>query len=180
MKNQNVHITNQVADFVIDRDVLGQVKNKRTSIFKKMKYKSINAPDLKVSYAGLGLRTMALIIDLVIVISVVLLINMIIFPSNLIIKDLTIFKVLIGILIWIFYNGFYESSAYQATIGKLIFKLKVIDLYGKPIGFLRAISRVISTVISILPFGLGIWYITTDPKKRSWHDLIAGSFVIKA
>jgi len=179
MKNQNVHISNQAADFVEDRDIFGQLKNKRTSVFKKLRYKSINAPDLNVAYAGLGTRTMAAIIDLVIVISGLLVLNMIFFQSAIIIKYFIVFKVFMGILIWIFYKGFFESSAYQATIGKMLFKLKVIDLYGKPVGFLRALSRCVSTFISILPFGLGILYMTTDPKKQCWHDLIAGSFVIR-
>jgi uncharacterized RDD family membrane protein YckC len=44
---------------------------------------------------------------------------------------------------------------------------------------LQAFYRCITTIISILPMGLGIWYMTTDSKKRTWHDLIAGTYVIK-
>jgi uncharacterized RDD family membrane protein YckC len=62
----------------------------------------------------------------------------------------------------------------------MILKLKVIDLYGKRMSVLRSLFRCITTIISILPIGLGIWYITTDPKKRAWHDLIVGTYVIKS
>ena len=59
-------------DFVKERDVFGQVKSKRTAGFKKFKYKSLNAPDLKVTYAGLGIRSLAAFIDLMIVFTLLL------------------------------------------------------------------------------------------------------------
>jgi uncharacterized RDD family membrane protein YckC len=146
----------------------------------KFKHKFINAPDLKVTYASLGSRAIATFIDLTIVLSALLILEMILLNSNYTNKDVNIYRFLVGIFTWIFYNGLFESSVYQATIGKMILKIKVIDLYGKRMSVLRAVFRCISTIISILPIGLGIWYITTDSKKRGWHDLISGCYVIKS
>jgi uncharacterized RDD family membrane protein YckC len=180
MKTKNIHIPNQAADFVVQRDIFGQIKNMRTSVVKKIKYKSINAPELNVTYAGLGLRAIAAFVDLAIILAVILILNLIFLSSSQMNEGFNGYIILIGIFIWIIYNGMFQSSAFEATMGEMLLKLKVIDLYGKRMSFLRASFRCISVIFSILPVGLGIWYITTDPKKRSWHDLIAGSFVIKA
>ena len=41
------------------------------------------------------------------------------------------------------YEAFMESSSYQATIGKMIFGMKVTDLYGNRISFERATGIVV-------------------------------------
>ena len=180
MKTTREHFPNQIADFVVQRDVFGLIKNAGISVTKKMKYKSIDAPDLDVTYAGIGRRIVSTFIDLFTVLSVTVILSMVLFPSNQMSNYFMENRILIGLFIWILYNGFFESSVYEATIGEMLFKLKVIDLYGKQVSFLRASFRCIVTILSILPVGLGIWYMTTDPKKQSWHDLIAGTFVIKS
>lgn len=182
MNTKNDTIPNKIPDFVNERDIFGQIKPKGITVMKrfKFKHKFINAPELKVSYAGLGARTIATLIDLTIVLSVLLILETFLFNFNYTNENFNIYRFLIGMFTWIFYNGLFESSVYQATIGKMILKIKVIDLYGKKMSVLRAVFRCISTIISILPIGLGIWYITTDPKKRGWHDLISGCYVIKS
>jgi uncharacterized RDD family membrane protein YckC len=179
MKSKIEHMPNQPADFVIDKDLFGQIKNWRTSVVKRSKYKSTIAPDLNVTYAGLVPRTFATTIDLAIVVGIVLLINMLFFNFGKV--EITSFWIQLigGSLVWVVYNASLQSSFLKATIGQLIVKINVIDFYGMRIGFLRAMSRCMLTIISILPLGLGIWYMTTDPKKQSWHDLIACTFVIK-
>ena len=180
MKSENNPIIpNQIADFVEQRDIFGLPKSKRTKE-RHLKYKSINAPELNVSYAGLGIRSVAKFIDLIIVFAVLLIPEAIFLKFNFTNSDYTLFRVLLIVVIWLVYNGLFESSNFQATIGKMIVKIKVIGLYGKKLTVLRALARCIAVLISVLPTGIGIWYISTDKKKRSWHDLIAGSYVINS
>ena len=178
MKSKNYIRQISTPFFVENRDVLGQPKG--INVLQRFKHKLRNAPDLKVTYAGLGKRTIAKLIDLTIVFIPLLILEMILFKFNYMNKDFNTYRFFIVIITWIFYNSVFETSVYQATIGKMIVKLKVIDLYGKRISVLRSFFRCITAIISILPVGLGIWYITTDPKKRAWHDLIAGTYVIKS
>jgi uncharacterized RDD family membrane protein YckC len=180
MKVMNKHMPNQIADFVVQRDIFGQIRNTGLSLAKKIKPKSTKAPDLAVNYAGLGLRALATLLDLVIFSSAILVLEMILFPSAYLEINYTWYSVLINLFLWICYNGLSEGSVHQATFGKMIFKIKVIDLNGNRISRIIASLRSMITIISILPIGLGIWYITTDSKKRSWHDLIAGTYVIKS
>jgi uncharacterized RDD family membrane protein YckC len=177
MKRINYTERNLSPSFVGNNDVLGQPKG--INFMQNFKHKSLTIPDLNVTYAGLGKRTLAKLIDLTIVFFPLLIIETFLFKFNFLNNDLNAYRVFIIIFIWIFYNGAFETSVYKATPGKMILKLKVIDLYGQRMSILRSFFRCITTVISLLPIGMGIWYITTDPKKRAWHDLIAGSYVIK-
>jgi len=178
MKSKNYIRQISTPFFVENRDVLGQPKG--INVLQRFKHKLRNAPDLNVTYAGLGKRTIAKLIDLTIVFIPLLILETILFKFNYTNKDFNTYRFFIAIITWIFYNSVFESSVYQATIGKMILKLKVIGLDGKRISVLRSFFRCITTIISILPIGLGIWYITTDPKKRAWHDLISGTYVIKS
>ena len=178
MKRKNYPIQSSTPFFVENRDVLGQPKG--VNFLQRFKHKSINTPDLKVTYAGLGKRTIAKLIDLTIIFSPLLILETFLFKFNYMNNDFNTYRIFIVIFIWIFYNGVFEASVYQATILKMILTLKVTDLFGNRMSVLRSFFRCITTIISILPIGLGIWYITTDPKKRAWHDLIVGTYVIKS
>jgi len=180
MKNKIYSGQNATPVYFEERDVLGQIKPSGITVFKRLKHKFVNAPDLKVIYAGLGPRVFATFIDLMIITGVILILETFLFKFNYTNNDFNTYRFFIVIFLWLFYNGAFESSVYQATIGKMILNLKVIDLYGKRISVSRSLWRCIITIVSILPVGLGIWYITTDPKKRAWHDLIAGTYVIKS
>ncbi|MEI6348724.1 MAG: RDD family protein [Bacteroidota bacterium] len=184
MNSINSAISYRIPNFVLKRNLLNLSKPNSLNLFKWIKHKSNKAPNLEVDYAGLGARLFATLIDLFIVYGSLLIIEKLLILSNIINineinHDAFNYRYLIYIFAWILYNGILESSVYQATFGEQILKLKVIDLYGKRMGFIKATARCIYTIFSFLSFGLGIWYITLDPKKQSWHDLIVGSYVIK-
>jgi len=178
MKTKNYPEQNTIPLFIENRDVLGQIKSSGISSLKVFKHIK-NAPDLKVIYAGFGPRAMATFIDLVIVMGALSILDAFLFKFNYTNDDFNTYRFFIALFAWIIYNGVFESSVWQATLGEMIVKLKVIGLYGKRISVLRSIFRCISTFISVLPVGLGIWYMTTDSKKRTWHDIITGTYVIK-
>ena len=87
-------------------------------------------------------------------------------------------------------NGFIEQIAMMAitlimwvkflgTPGKLVLGCHVIDVktrqHLKP---LQAIIRYISYIASIIPLGLGFFWIAWDKKKQGFHDKIAGTVVV--
>ena len=178
MKRKIYSAQNSPPFLVENLDVLGQPKG--VNFLQRFQHKSINTPDLNVTYAGLGKRTVAKFIDIAIIFSPLLILEMFLFKFNYMNSDLNTYRFFTVSFIWIFYNSVFEASVYQATIGKMILKLKVIDMNGKRMSVLRSFFRCITVIISILPVGLGIWYITTDPKKRAWHDLILGTYVIQS
>ena len=180
MKTYNFSKSESIPDYVNERDVFGLVKSKRTSMLKRFKFKPLNAPELDVAYAGLGIRTLATLIDLVIMACLMLIPEIFFYSFNFNDIGYNSFRFLMAMLIWIVYHVAFDSTASQATPGKKLFKLKIIDLNGNKMSIVRALFRSLAVFISIAPIGLGIWYITTDPKKQGWHDLISGSYVIKS
>lgn len=68
----------------------------------------------------------------------------------------------------------------QATPGKMLLSLKIVDnTTMQPPSTLQYIVRICAYAISMLPLGLGVFYIAFNKKKRAWHDIIAGTAVIK-
>ncbi|WP_235887971.1 RDD family protein [Neobacillus paridis] len=78
----------------------------------------------------------------------------------------------------LYFAGTY-SSKMQASIGKRILKLKVVDVSGNRIGFGKSLIRCL--VQCILSPILMIGYIVAffNPQKQTLHDKLAKTYVIK-
>lgn len=77
------------------------------------------------------------------------------------------------------YSALMESSAKQATIGKMAMNLKVTNLSGGRISFLQATGRHFGKILSTLILFIGYLMMIWDSKKQTLHDKLAGTLVIK-
>ena len=75
------------------------------------------------------------------------------------------------------YEAFMESSSYQATLGKMVFGMKVTDLNGNRISFERATGRHFAKWLSAMIFFIGYIMIGFTERKQGLHDLLAGTLV---
>jgi uncharacterized RDD family membrane protein YckC len=75
------------------------------------------------------------------------------------------------------YEAFMESSSYQATLGKMIFGLKVTDLNGNRISFERATGRYFAKILSVMTLFIGYMMVGFTERKQGLHDLLAGTLV---
>lgn len=75
------------------------------------------------------------------------------------------------------YEAFMLSSPYQATLGKMIFGMKVTDLYGNRISFGRATARHFAKWLSGLIMCIGYIMVAFTQRKQGLHDLIAETLV---
>jgi uncharacterized RDD family membrane protein YckC len=66
-----------------------------------------------------------------------------------------------------------------ATVGDIIFGLKVVRVDGKPSEWVTMIVRALACFFSLVVVGLGFFWIAFDPEKQGWHDKIAGTVVVK-
>ncbi len=64
------------------------------------------------------------------------------------------------------------------TPGKALLGLKVVRKDGKKLSFFRSLIRFFSYWISAIPLFLGFFWVLWDPKRRGWHDKIAGTQVL--
>ncbi|HEY6167209.1 MAG TPA: RDD family protein [Verrucomicrobiae bacterium] len=65
------------------------------------------------------------------------------------------------------------------SIGGLVCNLRVVRVDGKPLRFADALVRGLSSIFSVMVFGLGFLWVIWDREKQAWHDKIAGTYVVR-
>ena len=138
--------------------------------------------DNDLKYVGFWKRTVAVLVDTFLIILVTLPILIWVYgieylnnehmekgSFDFIIKY--VFPTIAVILLW---------KYYQATPGKMIFKATIVDAKtgGKPT-LKQWIIRYLGYFVSLLPFGLGYFWVAFDKKKQSFHDKLANTLVIQ-
>ena len=64
-------------------------------------------------------------------------------------------------------------------MGMLVWKLKLVSNDQTPITYGQALVRVIAAIPSVALFGLGYIGLLIGSKKRTWHDGISKTTVIR-
>lgn len=85
---------------------------------------------------------------------------------------------IIGIILGWLYSALFESSAKQATLGKMALGIKVTDLDGNPISFGKASGRHFGKIISTLIVFIGFIMVAFTERKQGLHDMMAGCLVV--
>jgi len=80
---------------------------------------------------------------------------------------------------WLYY-ALQERSRHQATPGKRLLGLAVVDEALRPIGFGRATGRHFGKILSGLIFNVGFLMAAFTARKQALHDLLAGTRVVRA
>ena len=83
------------------------------------------------------------------------------------------------LLITWFYYALLESGARQATVGKMVLKIKVTDATGGRISFARASLRYFSKILSNLFLMIGYIMAGFTEKRQALHDMIANTYVVR-
>ena len=84
----------------------------------------------------------------------------------------------IGLVVEWLYFAFMESSTKQATFGKTIVGIKVVDYNGNKISFGQATGRYFGKILSGLIFGVGFLMAGFTKKKQALHDILASCLVV--
>lgn len=82
------------------------------------------------------------------------------------------------IIAWL-YSALMESSAKQATLGKMALGIVVTDLNGRRISFARATGRYFSKAFLSAILLIGYIIAAFTEKRQALHDIIAGTLVVK-
>lgn len=80
---------------------------------------------------------------------------------------------------WLYFS-LMESSAKQATLGKMALSIKVTDLDGRRIGFGKATGRFFGKIISGIILYIGFMMAGWTQKKQALHDMMAGTLVVRS
>ena len=139
--------------------------------------------EIKKSYGGFWKRVIAYLIDAFIIAFPVTMIFGTVIPEVLKTENVEVTTVTVSmpqiimlVASWIYFAGL-ESSVWQATIGKKMLGMKVTDVAGQRINFVKATVRYVAKILSSFILMIGFIMVAFTAKKRGLHDFIAGTFV---
>jgi uncharacterized RDD family membrane protein YckC len=137
-----------------------------------------------VQYAGFWRRLGAAIIDGLIVGAVTLVIYLVLIVGGISTGGIAGFFIgyfiayaLAIILGWLYY-ALMESSAKQATLGKMALGIIVTDAQGQGVSFARATGRHFGKILSGIILYIGYIMIAFTAKKQGLHDILADCLVV--
>ncbi|KAM3112485.1 RDD family protein [Phormidesmis sp. 146-33] len=156
--------------------------------FNQVKVQTPESVELEFTLAGIGNRTLALLIDYIVWSAVLLafaLIWMIVYwqLSNYInSRNLNLWMQAIGMLVgfslYIGYFVFFETLWRGQTIGKRFAKIRVIRDDGQPAGLSQAILRALLRPIDDVLF-VGVLFIILGKREKRVGDWAAGTIVVQ-
>jgi uncharacterized RDD family membrane protein YckC len=129
-----------------------------------------------LAYGGFWARFAALIIDnaiLTIVAMVLIAIASLVDESLAAVASLAYF--LAALLYW----PLMESSSLQATLGKQLLGLQVVDGAGERPSFVRALLRNLAKIISAIPLYIGFLLAAFTSRKQALHDIITNCMIVR-
>jgi len=78
---------------------------------------------------------------------------------------------------WLYCAGM--ESRHGATLGKRALGLRVTDLQGNHVSFLRATARFWAKLLSVIPLFAGFIMMAFTARRQALHDRIAGTLVVR-
>jgi uncharacterized RDD family membrane protein YckC len=81
------------------------------------------------------------------------------------------------LLLLAYHIGFWTWKG--TTVGGIICQLRLVRTDGGRLQFVDALVRGLTSILSLVALGLGALWILKDPERQSWHDKIAGTYVVK-
>jgi uncharacterized RDD family membrane protein YckC len=128
------------------------------------------APPVQKQYGGFWIRVVAYLLDaILLVIAQIILMQLVESKAQ---QQLFNF-----VITWLYFAGL-ESMA-GATLGKMVFGLRVTNEQGANISFLNATGRYFAKIISTLILCIGFLMVAWDGQKQGLHDKMAGTLVVK-
>jgi len=151
------------------------------TVVKPIKFKTKKNTGLAKEYyfGNLLIRSLALIIDfLTIAFLIYLLVSSPLIRELLgVTEDATFLAILCAIPLYFFMALVLESSQWQATPGKRLLGLRVMNKDFEKIGFYHNVLRIICFFITV-PFGKVLWIINCFLGGNLIHDRLSRSYVI--
>jgi uncharacterized RDD family membrane protein YckC len=113
--------------------------------------------------AGFWIRVLALLIDIMLVGTVCSILRV---PK----PSLVVVLAAYGAVMWVLRG---------TTVGGIVCDLKVVRVDRRPLDWPTAVVRALGCFLSMTVVFLGFIWIAFDDEKRSWHDKIAGTAVVR-
>jgi uncharacterized RDD family membrane protein YckC len=123
-----------------------------------------------VDRAGFGSRLGGLLID-----------GLVLLVPNLIVQSTSslVASWIMGVAIRLAYEVYFIASPSGQTVGMRALGIRAIDAQtGGRVDYGRAFVRVLMSYVSGIPCALGYLWMLWDPERQTWHDKVAGTYVV--
>jgi uncharacterized RDD family membrane protein YckC len=139
-----------------------------------------SSPERRLRYAGFWIRFAAILIDFILL-SIVYYAVLFAVLGGLSNPDFSSIGLVFIIILFMYllYFPLMESSARQATFGKMAVGIKVGNAEGERISFLNALGRYFAKIPSAIILYVGFMMAGWDSKKQALHDKIADTYVFE-
>lgn len=85
-----------------------------------------------------------------------------------------------GFIVGLIYQWYFLTQRDGQTPGKRMLGLRVVRVNGEPLDFSTVLIRYVGYYINSAIFMIGwLWALFND-KHQGWHDLLSGTYVVKA
>ncbi len=135
------------------------------------------------SYAGFWVRTLANVIDALLIMAVTMPILVMTYGWDYFAESTQLASGVVDILVsWVLppvaVIAFWNYR--QATPGKILMSIKIVDAKsGDKPAMGQLIGRYVAYFLSAIPLGMGYLWVAFDQRKQGWHDKLAGTLVVK-
>jgi uncharacterized RDD family membrane protein YckC len=136
-----------------------------------------------MKFAGFWIRSGAFLLDLIILVIIDVLVEFFLLGIGTMYVRAFYWMYVLTVILEIGINVLYLTwfhVTYGQTPGKMMFRIRVIQMDGYPNGWKTVILReIFGRIVSMIVFCLGYIWVAFDFRKQGWHDKIAGTYVIK-
>lgn len=87
------------------------------------------------------------------------------------------YQLLLGVVLVGYFAGFWWRRG--QTVGMVAWQLHVLDKDGGPVSLRQALLRALVAPLSWAVFGLGMAWSLLDRERRTWHDLVSGTRLMR-
>jgi uncharacterized RDD family membrane protein YckC len=85
------------------------------------------------------------------------------------------------ILVGLVYFTYFHATSAGQSIGDRILGIRVLDAgTGQALPSVRAFTRALVSDLSAIPLFFGYFWMLWEPRRRTWHDIVADSLVVRA
>lgn len=85
----------------------------------------------------------------------------------------------LGLVNGLGYLSLTQCSAWQATVGQKLMKIKVTDLNGKRLNFAQSLIRAFAFLLTVATLGVGMLVSLFTDRKQALHDIITKTLVVR-
>lgn len=82
------------------------------------------------------------------------------------------------LLVWFTYLGWCWNRG-GMTVGMRAWRVRIEDEHGQNPGWGKAAIRFLASLVSVAPAGLGFLWSLFDSEKRTWHDILSGTRLVR-